>query len=173
MIGRAIGAVFGAVLGTGAMLLSTSAMAGPTARFDFVDYRATAEAAPTPDGQFRNPVLPGFHPDPSIVRVGDDFYLVTSTFSWFPGLPIFHSRDLVNWNLVGHAIDRPGMMDFSGLGTNRGLFAPAITHHDDKFWIVNTCIDCRGNFVITADRPEGPWSDPVWLPFDGIDPSLF
>ncbi|MBU2342485.1 MAG: glycoside hydrolase family 43 protein [Alphaproteobacteria bacterium] len=155
------------------MLLSTTARAGPTARFDFVEYRARGAATAPPTGQFRNPVLPGFHPDPSIVRVGDDFYLVTSTFSWFPGLPIFHSRDLVSWNLLGHAIDRPGMMDFSGLGTNRGLFAPAITHHDGKFWIVNTCIDCRGNFVITADRPEGPWSDPVWLPFDGIDPSLF
>ncbi|MBU0669044.1 MAG: glycoside hydrolase family 43 protein [Alphaproteobacteria bacterium] len=155
------------------MLLSTTARAGPTARFDFVEYRARGAAAAPPTGQFRNPVLPGFHPDPSIVRVGDDFYLVTSTFSWFPGLPIFHSRDLVSWTLLGHAIDRPGMMDFSGLGTNRGLFAPAIAHHGGKFWIVNTCIDCRGNFVITADRPEGPWSDPVWLPFDGIDPSLF
>ncbi len=147
--------------------------AGPTAQFDFMEYRATGEALPAPPGQFRNPVLPGFQPDPSIVRVEDDFYLVNSTFSWFPGLPIYHSRDLVNWNLVGHAIDRPGMVDFSQLGTNRGLFAPAITHHDEKFWIVNTCIDCRGNFVITADRPEGPWSDPVWLPFGGIDPSLF
>lgn len=173
MTGRILRATLAATIGTAAMLLATTAIAGPTARFDFVEYRAQGEAAAPPRGQFRNPVLPGFHPDPSIVRVEDDFYLVTSTFSWFPGLPIFHSRDLVNWNLVGHAIDRPGMMDFSGLGTNRGLFAPAITHHDGKFWIVNTCIDCRGNFVITADRAEGPWSDPIWLPFDGIDPSLF
>ena len=156
-----------------AAVAAVPASAGPTARFDYVEYRALGEAAPTPAGQYRNPVLPGFHPDPSIVKVGDDFYLVTSTFSWFPGLPIFHSRDLVSWNLVGHAIDRPGMIDTSGLGTNRGLFAPAITHDGDKFWIVNTCIDCEGNFVITADDPAGPWSDPVWLPFGGIDPSLF
>jgi alpha-N-arabinofuranosidase len=158
-----------------AALLGTAVpvMAGPTARFDFVEYRALgSETAPGPR-EFRNPVLPGFHPDPSIVRVGDDFFAVTSTFSWFPGLPIFHSTDLVNWTLIGNAIDRPGQLDFSGLGTNRGLFAPAITHHDGKFWIVNTCIECGGNFVITATDPAGPWSDPMWLDFGGIDPSLF
>ncbi|MXO88199.1 family 43 glycosylhydrolase [Altererythrobacter aestuarii] len=149
------------------------ALAGTTARFDYVEYQALEDELPVPAGSYRNPILPGFHPDPSITRVGDDFYLVTSTFSWFPGLPIFHSRDLVNWQLAGHAIDRPGQVDFSGLGTNRGLFAPAITHHDGRFFILNTCIDCRGNFMITADDPSGPWSDPVWLPFDGIDPSLF
>jgi xylan 1,4-beta-xylosidase len=153
--------------------LAGPALAAPTATFDFVSYRALEDAQPASAGTYRNPVLPGFHPDPSIVAVGSDFYLVTSTFSWFPGLPIFHSTDLVNWRLVGHAIDRPGQVDFSQLGTNRGLFAPAITHHRGKFWIVNTCIDCRGNFVITADKPEGPWSDPVWLDFGGIDPSLF
>ncbi len=78
----------------------------------------------------------------------------------------------MNWRQVANAIDRSDMVDFSGLGTNRGLFAPAITHHGGKFWIVNTCIDCRGNFVITADKAEGPWSDPAWLDFGGIDPSL-
>ena len=148
------------------------AAAAPVARFDYVEYKALDPVAPTPADSFRNPVLPGFQPDPSIVKVGRDFYLVTSTFSWFPGLPIYHSTDLVNWRLTGHAIDRANQVDFSGLGTNRGLFAPAISHHDGKFWIVNTCIECGGNYVITADRPEGPWSDPVWLDFGGIDPSL-
>jgi alpha-N-arabinofuranosidase len=152
---------------------SSMALAGPTARFDYVEYRSTQPEAPSLPSNFRNPVLPGFHPDPSIVRVGDDFYAVTSTFSWFPGLPIFHSRDLVNWRLIGNAIDRPTQVDFSGLGTNRGLFAPAITHHDGKFWIVNTCIECGDNFVITAEDPAGPWSDPHWLEFGGIDPSLY
>ncbi len=142
------------------------------ARFDYLAYEAPVEP-PVAALQYRNPVIPGFHPDPSIVRVGDDFYAVTSTFSWFPGLPILHSTDLVNWRLIGNAIDRPTQLDFSGLGTNRGLFAPAITHHDGKFWIVNTCIECGGNFVITADDPAGPWSDPAWLDFGGIDPSLF
>jgi xylan 1,4-beta-xylosidase len=144
----------------------------PVASFDYLAYEATGGEAPAPDGSFRNPVLPGFHPDPSIVRVGDAFYAVTSTFSYFPGLPILRSTDLVNWTLIGNAIDRPEQLDFSGLGTNRGLFAPAITHHDGKFWIVNTCIECGGNFVITATDPAGPWSDPAWLDFGGIDPSL-
>lgn len=143
------------------------------ASFDWLAYESTEGQTPVPEGQFRNPVIPGFHPDPSIVRVGSDFYAVTSTFSWFPGLPILHSTDLVNWRLIGNAIDRPTQLDFSGLGTNRGLFAPAITHHDGTFWIVNTCIECGGNFVITATDPAGPWSDPAWLDFGGIDPSLF
>ena len=156
-----------------ALVLGHPAVAQPEAAFDFVAYEATDETAPAPEGFFRNPVLPGFHPDPSIVKVGEDFYAVNSTFSWFPGLPILHSRDLVNWTLIGNAIDRSDQLDFSGLGTNRGLFAPAITHHDGKFWIVNTCIECGDNFVITADRPEGPWSDPKWLEFGGIDPSLY
>ena len=142
-----------------------------SARFDYVEY-LPAESRPLPPGEYANPVLPGFYPDPSVVTDGDDFYLVTSTFAWFPGLPIFHSRDLVSWTQVGNAIDRPGMIDLSGLGTARGLFAPAIERHDGQFWIVNTCVDCGGNFVITATRTDGPWSDPVWLDFGGIDPSL-
>lgn len=146
--------------------------AAPAARFDFVSYRALDAAPATPADSFRNPIMPGFQPDPSIVRVGQDFYLVTSTFSWFPGLPIYHSTDLVNWRLTGHAIDRAGQLDFSGRRGNESLFAPAIEHHGGKFWIVNTCIECGGNYVITADKAEGPWSDPVWLDFGGIDPSL-
>lgn len=162
----------GLILGS-ALALSGQANAQTRATFDYVQYEALDETPPAPEGFYRNPVLPGFHPDPSIVKVGDDFYAVNSTFSWFPGLPIMHSRDLVNWTLIGHAIDRADQLDFSGLGTNRGLFAPAIEHHDGKFWIVNTCIECGDNFVITADRPEGPWSDPKWLEFGGIDPSLY
>ncbi|HYD25191.1 MAG TPA: glycoside hydrolase family 43 protein [Croceibacterium sp.] len=159
-----------------AALLSASApalaQAAPPARFEAVSYHG-AEAAEPPAETFRNPVLPGFHPDPSIVRVGADFYLVNSTFAWLPGIPVLHSRDLVSWRLLGHAIDRAGQLDFTGLGTNRGIFAPAITHHAGRFYIVTTCIDCGGNFYVTASDPAGPWSDPVWLEFDGIDPSLF
>lgn len=162
----------GKALGALALAWSVPGVAGPAASFDFVTYRALGAAPAVPAGAFSNPVLPGFQPDPSIVKVGRDFYLVTSTFSWFPGLPIYRSTDLVNWRLVGHAINRAGQVDFSGLGTNRGLFAPAIDHHDGRFWIVNTCIECKGNYVITAERPEGPWSDPAWLDFGGIDPSL-
>ncbi len=156
----------------GAGTSAAASITGPAASFDFVAYRALDPAPPAPAGSYRNPILPGFQPDPSIVKVGRDFYLVTSTFSWFPGLPIYHSTDLMNWRLVGHAIDRADQLRFDGIGTNRGLFAPAIEHHGGKFWIVNTCIECGGNFVITADRAEGPWSDPVFLDFGGIDPSL-
>jgi alpha-N-arabinofuranosidase len=146
--------------------------AAPPARFAELSYAAQHVPA-TPAGSYRNPILPGFQPDPSIVRVGDDFYLVNSTFGWFPGIPVYHSRDLVHWQQVGNAIDRPGMLDFHGLGVERGVFAPAITWHDGTFYILNTCVDCRGNFLITAKDPAGPWSNPVWLDFEGIDCSLF
>lgn len=129
--------------------------------------------AQSPPLTFSNPILPGYHPDPSICRVGDDYYLVNSTFVWFPGLPVYHSRDLVNWQLIGHAIDRPGMVDFEGLPDMLGLFAPTIRYHDGVFYIINTCVGCGMNFYVTATNPAGPWSDPVWLPdAPGIDPSL-
>ena len=153
--------------------LAGTANAQTVARFSEISYRALDSIEPAP-GNYRNPVLPGFHPDPSIVKVGEDFYLVTSTFGWFPGLPIYHSRNLTDWKLIGHAIDRPGMVDFSDLRVVQdGLYAPAITFHDGTFYIFNTCVRCEGNFVLTASDPAGPWSDPVWLAFDGIDPSLF
>jgi alpha-N-arabinofuranosidase len=153
-------------------VVSAPVAAAPTARFADLTYVAR-DVPPTPAGSYRNPILPGFQPDPSIVRVGDDFYLVNSTFAWFPGIPIYHSRDLVHWHQIGNAIDRPGMLDFKGLGTNRAVFAPAITWHQGTFYVLNTCIECGGNYLVTAKDPAGPWSDPVWLPFDGIDCSLF
>ena len=156
-----------------AFLGAAPAFAAPVARFAEIAYAATQQP-PVPAAHFRNPVLPGFHPDPSITRVGDDFYLVTSTFGWFPGIPVFHSRDLVNWRLISHAIDRPGQLDFSGVRVvTDGVYAPAIEHHAGTFYIFNTCTRCGGNFYVTATDPAGPWSDPVWLDFDGIDPSLF
>ncbi|MCK5745699.1 MAG: glycoside hydrolase family 43 protein, partial [Oricola sp.] len=116
----------------------------------------------------------GFYPDPSITRAGDSYYLVNSTFAYFPGIPVFKSSDLVNWTQVGNVIDRPGMLDFKNLGLSRGVFAPTIEHHDGVFYVANTCVDCGGNFIVTAKDPAGPWSDPVWLPeVGGIDPSLF
>jgi xylan 1,4-beta-xylosidase len=86
---------------------------------------------------------------------------------------VFHSRDLVHWTQIGNAIDRPDQLDFGTLGLSRGVFAPTIEHHDGLFYILNTCVDCGGNFLITAKDPRGPWSDPVWLPIEGIDTSLF
>ncbi len=154
-----------------------AAAPGETAVFSYVSYRGhdpVDAAMPMMAGHFRNPVLPGFHPDPSIVRVGDDYYLVNSSFGFYPGLPIFHSRDLVNWTQIGNAISRPDMLDFAGLGISRAVFAPTIRHHDGLFYIVNTCTDCGGNFIITAKSAAGPWSKPAFLPeVDGIDAEIF
>jgi len=154
-------------------LAGTAPAQAGEARFAWFEYSGT-DGGPLAPGEFRNPVLAGFYPDPSVVRVGEDYYLVNSTFTWFPGIPVFHSRDLVNWRQIGNAIDRPDVLDFKDLTVSRGVFAPAIAWHDGTFYIVNTCVDCGGNFVITAKDPAGPWSDPVWLPtVEGIDPSLF
>ena len=156
---------------------SLGAIAGE-ARFTRIDYSGD-DGGPAPaTSQYRNPVLAGFYPDPSAIRVGDDFYLVTSTFGYFPGLPIFHSKDLVSWRQIGNAIDRPGQMPYGDAEEiTRGLFAATISHHDGTFYIANTCFYCpgrgMGNFVISAKDPAGPWSDPHWMTFDGIDPSLF
>ncbi len=121
-----------------------------------------------------NPILAGFYPDPSIIRVGKDYYLVNSTFAYFPGIPIFHSTDLKNWKQIGNVIDRPSQMNFMGDRVTRGLFAPAINYHNGTFYITCTQIDHKGNFVMTAKNPTGPWSDPSFLPsVRGIDPSLF
>ncbi|WP_316796051.1 glycoside hydrolase family 43 protein [Pedobacter agri] len=124
--------------------------------------------------KFTNPILSGFYPDPSVTKVGTDYYLVNSTFSYFPGIPVFHSKDLKNWKQIGNVIDRPSQMNFMGDGVSRGLFAPSINFHNGLYYVTCTLIDRKGNFVVTAKNPAGPWSDPVWLPeVKGIDPSLF
>ena len=104
--------------------------------------RDAAFEAPVPEGSFRNPVLAGFHSDPSVTAANGRFYLVASTFAFFPGIPVFESEDLVHWTQVGNAIHRPGQLDFDGLGMSRGVFAPAIEHRDGTFYIANTCVDC-------------------------------
>ncbi len=124
-----------------------------------------------------NPILSGCYPDPSICRVGDDFYLVTSTFEYFPGLPIFHSRDLAHWRQIGHALTRESQLPLQGVHSSGGLYAPTIRYHDGTFYIINTLVGGKtqsGNFIVTASDPAGPWSEPHWLEgADGIDPSLF
>ncbi|MBO0356766.1 glycoside hydrolase family 43 protein [Hymenobacter sp. BT186] len=121
-----------------------------------------------------NPIMTGFYPDPSIVKVGPDYYLVNSTFSYFPGIPVMHSRDLKNWKQVGNVISRPSQMTFMGDRMTRGLFAPAIEYHNGTYYVTCTLIDHKGNFVVTAKNPAGPWSDPTFLPqVRGIDPSLY
>jgi xylan 1,4-beta-xylosidase len=121
-----------------------------------------------------NPILTGFYPDPSVVKVGADYYLVNSTFSYFPGIPVFHSRDLKNWKQIGNVIDRATQMDFMGEKLTRGLFAPAISYHNGTYYVTCTDIDHDGNFIVTAKNPAGPWSNPVRVPqVRGIDPSLY
>ena len=123
---------------------------------------------------FTNPVLAGFYPDPAICKAGDDYYLVTSTFAWYPGLPVLHSKDLVNWNTIGHVLDRPSQLNLDGAGVSRGLFAPSIQYHLETFYVVCTNVDNGENFVVTAKDPKGSWSEPTWLPqVHGFDPSLF
>ena len=155
---------------------ASSAHAAEPVLFDWFEYKghdATFDA-PLKPGQYRNPILAGFYPDPSIVRANDRYYLVNSTFTYFPGIPVFESRDLVHWTQVGNVIDRPTQLDFDGLNMSRGVFAPTIEYHDGTFYVLNTSVDAGGNFIATAKNPAGPWSDPIWLPtIEGIDPSLF
>lgn len=121
-----------------------------------------------------NPILSGFYPDPSIVKVQSDYYLINSTFSYFPGIPVFHSKDLKNWKQIGNVIDRTSQLDFMGERMTRGLFAPAISYYNGTYYVTCTDIDHDGNFVVTATNPAGPWSNPVKIPqVRGIDPSLF
>ena len=132
-----------------------------------------------PEKTFSNPLLPGFYPDPSICRVGEDYYMVTSSFVYFPGLPIFHSKDLVHWEQIGHGIHRPDQLDYKNCETSEGLWAPSIRYHNGTFYIINTFVSKgreadRDNYIITAKNPAGPWSDPVFVEgADGIDSSLF
>ncbi|GEN81597.1 glycoside hydrolase family 43 protein [Actinotalea fermentans] len=122
---------------------------------------------------FTNPVIPGFHPDPSICRVGGEYFLVTSSFEYFPGLPIFTSRDLVSWQPLGHVLDRESQLDLTRAPASGGIFAPTIRHHDGRFYVTATNVSDRGHFIVHAEDPAGPWSDPVWVDQNGIDPSLF
>lgn len=128
---------------------------------------------------FQNPLLCGFYPDPSICRVGEDYYMVTSSFVYYPGIPIFHSRDLIHWEQIGHGIERPDQLDYKNCETSLGLWAPTIRYHKGTFYIINTFVSegreaRRDNYIITAADPAGPWSDPVFVEHaDGIDSSLF
>lgn len=152
------------------------AATGPVA-FEAFTYSGMDPLADSVDrGSYLNPILAGFYPDPSLCRVGDDTYLVTSTFAYFPGLPIFRSRDLVHWVPVGNAIHRPAQAPaLTRTNVSGGMFAPTIRHHDGKFYVICTQVGPGGgNFLVTAERAEGPWSDPIWLRgVPGIDPSLF
>jgi xylan 1,4-beta-xylosidase len=122
----------------------------------------------------QRPVIPGFHPDPSICRVGDYYYLVTSSFEYAPGVPIFRSTDLRSWDQIGHVLDRPSQLDVSKAGPSGGIFAPTLRFHDGRFWMITTnWSDDGGQLLVHAEDPAGPWSEPVRIPSAmGIDPDL-
>ncbi len=176
MAGEGLGAAW-ARLRLAALGLSlgvTLPAAAQTATFERFTYDGHAqERVAAGPGEYRNPILSGYYPDPSVTRVGDTYYLVNSSFAHYPGLPVFRSTDLVNWTQIGNAIDRPDQLTLAGRGASEAVFAPDISWHAGTFYIVNTCVRCEGNFVITAKDPAGPWSKPILLPFEGIDPSIY
>ncbi|QHQ33947.1 glycoside hydrolase family 43 protein [Algicella marina] len=128
----------------------------------------------------RNPILPGFNPDPSICRVGDDYYIATSTFEWFPGVQIHHSRDLINWTLVRRPLERASQLDMRGNPDSGGIWAPCLSYADGLFWLVYTDVKRLDgsfkdthNYIVTSPTIEGVWSDPVRVNSSGFDPSLY
>lgn len=129
---------------------------------------------------FSNPIIPGFNPDPSICRAGHDYYVITSSFEYFPGIPIYHSTDLVNWTLIGHVLTRLSQIDLEGLPPSEGIYAPTIRYHDGTFYVVVSLLKRNPrrvtNLLFTADNSMRYWSDPIVLTDSslwGIDPSLF
>lgn len=154
-------------------------VADHTALFDYFNYSGNDdfyEQNALPDSSsFYNPILPGWYSDPSICRSGDDYFLVTSTFSYYLGVPIFHSKDLVNWKQIGHVLSRPSQLKLDGQRITRGIFAPAISYnpHNQTYYMVTTNVG-SGNFYVKTQDPFGEWSDPIPLPeVGGIDPSFF
>jgi len=159
--------------------LTTSIMAADApetstwVKFSSFTYSGKTDITPEA-GKYLNPIIAGFYPDPSICRVGDDYYIVNSAFNYFPSVPIWHSRDLVNWTQIGNVIDRPSQFAIRGGDMSRGTYAPTIRYHDGTFYMINTLVGGIGNFYVTATDPKGPWSEPVILrDVGGIDPDIF
>ena len=122
----------------------------------------------------KNPIMPGFYPDPSCIAVGEDFYMVHSSFAYFPGLPIMHSKDLSHWEQIGNVLTTKEQLPLGEQELSRGLFAPTIRYHEGIFYVICTNVSYGGNFIVTATDPAGPWSEPHYIEgADGIDPSLF
>ena len=128
----------------------------------------------------RNPILPGFNPDPSFCRVGEDYFIATSTFEWYPGVQIHHSRDLVNWTLVSRPLNRAALLDMRGNPDSCGIWAPCLSYADGRFWLVYTDVKRLDgafkdapNYITTCEKIDGRWSDPWFVNASGFDPSLF
>ncbi len=130
--------------------------------------------------KIKNPILPGFNPDPSIIRVGDDYYIATSTFEWFPGVQIHHSKDLVNWKLITRPLNRTSQLNMSGNPNSGGVWAPCLSYHDGTFYLIYTDVKTHRtiykdahNYLVTANDICGEWSEPIYLNSSGFDASLF
>ena len=168
------------VCGFAVCLMTTACSddSAPVAEFSDFNYTVTlpeSHEVASPDWA---PLLPGCYPDPSIVRVGDDYYLVNSSFAFYPGVPIWHSTDLKNWERLGYVLNRPSQLSLpDSIRISGGIYAPDISYnpHNETFYMVTTLVDNGGNFYVTTKNPkEGNWSDPVWIPeVGGIDPSFF
>lgn len=160
-----------------AALLSVNSFSAQT--FSDFSYRGNDKIYtdhPLKDDEFYSPILQGCYPDPSITRKGNDYYLVNSSFSMFPGVPIFHSNDLVNWKQIGHVLDRPSQLKVEKSGVSQGIYAPDIKYnkHNDTFYMITTQIAGGiGNMVVKTKDPAKGWSEVQKLNFDGIDPSIF
>lgn len=140
---------------------------------DFTYHVTNLPSKPAPD----SPLLPGCYPDPSVVKVGKDYFMVNSSFTFFPGVPLWHSTDLRNWERLGFVLDRPEQLNLpDSIRVSGGIYAPAISYnpHNKLYYVITTLVDGGGNFYVTTDNPlAGRWSDPVWLPeVGGIDPSF-
>lgn len=127
--------------------------------------------------QYKNPIISGFHPDPSVCRVGDDYYLICSSFEYFPGIPLFHSKDLIHWEQIGHCITRNSQLTLAkGFPNCTGIYAATIRYSNGIFYVITTNVTYGGkddgNFFVWTKDPYGEWSDPVWIDLPGIDPSL-
>ncbi|WP_211750397.1 glycoside hydrolase family 43 protein [Paenibacillus sp. Marseille-Q4541] len=123
--------------------------------------------------KYNNPVIPGFYPDPSVCRVGEDYYLVNSSFAYFPGIPIWHSKDLVHWRQLGYCLTRESQLQLEKSGVSGGVWAPTIRYHQGRFYMVTTNQDYGGHFYVWTNDPSGDWSDPIYVDQEGIDPSLY
>ncbi len=161
-----------------AMLLASSALQAQTATFSAFHYQGEEQrfqADMNPATQYFNPILAGYSPDPSICRKGDTYYLVNSSFSFFPGVPIYTSKDLVSWKQLGYVLDRPSQLPLDGQNVSGGIFAPAISYNEKNktFYMITTNVG-RGNFFVKTTDPAKGWSEPIYLPkIDGIDPAFF
>lgn len=121
---------------------------------------------------YRNPIISGYNPDPSICCVGDDYYIVNSTFEYFPGVPVYHSRNLVNWELLGYCLTTERQLPLEKCRVSGGIYAPTLRYHDGWFFMTTTNVSSGGNFIVYSRQPDRGWSDPVWIDQGGIDPSL-